>query len=367
LFSGRSGTLFGFPMRPLILTPALAAALLLAGCGVPGAPLPPSLDLPQPAGDLQATRKGDKVTLAWTVPSQTSDRALVKRLGATRVCRSPQNAMNECAQPVAELAAAQLQPGKPATFADTLSPDMQRQDPTGFVTYAVETQNTRGRAAGLSNQVRVPLAPVLPPPADLRAAISADGIALTWSAQPGLRPAAGVGHAYRVYRREEGGDKDVIIGEVTFPAEPQSVVVDRNFEWEKRYAYRVTPISRVEQAGEALLIEGEDSGAAAVFAHDVFPPAVPSGVQAVYSGLAQQKFVDLTWAPNTDADLAGYNVYRREPGGMAAKLNAEPVKTPAFRDPAPQPGREYFYSVTAVDLRGNESAKSSEASEKVPQ
>jgi hypothetical protein len=48
----------------------LLASIMLAGCGVPGVPKPPSLDLPQPVGDLRAVRKGDSVYLAWTVPSQ---------------------------------------------------------------------------------------------------------------------------------------------------------------------------------------------------------------------------------------------------------------------------------------------------------
>jgi hypothetical protein len=80
-------------------------------------------------------------------------------------------------------------------------------------------------------------------------------------------------------------------------------------------------------------------------------------LQAVYTS-GPPKTIDLTWAPNTDADLAGYNVYR---GGV--KANTELVKTPTYRDPVTAPG-DYTYSVTAVDLRGNESAKSAEAREK---
>jgi len=72
------------------------------------------------------------------------------------------------------------------------------------------------------------------------------------------------------------------------------------------------------------------------------------------------------WAPVTDADLAGYNVYRHEEGGQAVKINSELVKTPAFRDSNVAAGKKYFYSVSAVDLRGNESARSEEASESVP-
>jgi len=42
------------------------------------------------------------------------------------------------------------------------------------------------------------------------------------------------------------------------------------------------------------------------------------------------------------------------------------VKSPAFRDMNVTPGHTYFYSVSAIDVRGNESAHSAEASESVP-
>jgi fibronectin type 3 domain-containing protein len=93
---------------------------------------------------------------------------------------------------------------------------------------------------------------------------------------------------------------------------------------------------------------------------------VPSGLQAVFSGVGQSPFVDLVWSPNTEADLAGYNIFRHEAGEQPARLNSEPVKAPAFRDPNVQPGKKYFYSVSAVDERNNQSPRSEEASEQVP-
>jgi fibronectin type 3 domain-containing protein len=99
---------------------------------------------------------------------------------------------------------------------------------------------------------------------------------------------------------------------------------------------------------------------------DTFPPGVPTGVQAVASGVGQKPFIDLTWAPNMESDLAGYNVLRREEGAEPVKINSELVKSPAFRDDKVAPGHRYFYSVSAVDLRGNESAHSVETSERVP-
>src|SRR5438477_5214843 len=60
----------------------------LTGCGVPGAPLPPSLDIPKLVGDLKAVRKGETVTLTWTTPTETTDGALIRRAGKMRVQRA---------------------------------------------------------------------------------------------------------------------------------------------------------------------------------------------------------------------------------------------------------------------------------------
>ena len=79
-----------------------------------------------------------------------------------------------------------------------------------------------------------------------------------------------------------------------------------------------------------------------VFAHDVFPPAVPAGLQAVFSGAGQAPFIDLIWAPVTDVDLDGYNVYRHEEGATPVKVNAERLKTPAYRDESVEFGEGIF-------------------------
>jgi fibronectin type 3 domain-containing protein len=69
--------------------------------------------------------------------------------------------------------------------------------------------------------------------------------------------------------------------------------------------------------------------------------------------------LELSWAINSETDIAGYNVYRTEqvdfPG---TRVNAELLLTPAFRDMNAVPGRRYSYSVTAVDRSGNESPAS---------
>jgi fibronectin type 3 domain-containing protein len=334
--------------------------------------------------DLQATRKADRVSLSWSVPTQTTDGQTVRHMAPIQVCRALDSVMKECGTPVGAVAApsvlqsssTQRKRGRqksanpsakiPASYVDTIPPELQKENPTGQITYAVAALNEDGRSAGLSNQVQVPAAPTLPPPEGLQAQVNADGIVLSWAESSEGQELPHLRHSYRVYRREQGSANSIAIGEIPLDASTRVQLVDHSFEWEKTYDYRVTVVTLISPPGKpGAEVEGNDSTEMKVFAHDLFPPAVPSGLEAVASGVGQPPFVDLIWAPNTDADLAGYNIYRHEEGAPPVKINSDLVKTPAFRDTTVLGGKKYFYSVTAVDLRGNESAHSEEASETV--
>jgi hypothetical protein len=354
---------------------ALGMVVWLAGCASIGPPEPPSLELPKPPTDLHAARKGDRVTLTWTIPARTTDRRSVRYLGKTRICRSVNPAPVNCNAPVGEVAApadfagAKNAGGKKltATFTDTL-PLLRLSTLSDTATYAVEVLNRDGRGAGLSNPVHVPLAQALPAPTEFDAQITAEGVALTWTGVRLSLPIPNpIRQSYRVYRRAEGSSQKILVGEREAGSEIKQSLTDQGFEWEKTYYYHADTLTVISQAGKPdVSIEGNDTPEVKIFADDVFPPAVPTGLQAVFSGPGQQAFIDLIWAPVTDVDLEGYNIYRHGEGGAPTKVNSELVRTPAFRDSQVMAGKTYFYSVSAVDQRGNESERSGEASETVP-
>jgi len=348
--------------------------LLLAACATIAPPKPPSLELPKPPADLRAVRRGDTVILTWTVPARTTDRQTIRSSGPTRICRGLEPKLAECGKPVGLAASSSSNGTKsstPATssYTDTLTASLESDDPSAFITYALELLNADGRSAGLSNQVQVPLLRLFPPvPRDFAAHVSGQGVGLAWTGTPlSLTGREPVVYRYRVYRRIERDRQPVLIGEVPVGMESHPSLTDQSFEWEITYYYHLTILTVVHQKGkEDVQIESDDSPEIKVFADDVFPPAVPSGLQAVFSGPGQQRFVDLIWAPVTDLDLEGYNIYRHEDGGAPVKVNAEVVKAPTYRDGSVEVGRKYFYSVSALDVRGNESVPSEEASESVP-
>src|SRR5208282_427124 len=164
---------------------ALALMLAgLAGCGSPGIPRPPSLDLPQPASDLRVVRKGDRAYLVWTVPTETTDGTALRHLGATSICRSLDVPMTECTTSIGEVAAAPppaKSPGaQPATkaqasYVDPLPASILSGNPEARLFYSVSIMNQRGRSADLSNIVSVPAFTSTPPPADFQARLAADG------------------------------------------------------------------------------------------------------------------------------------------------------------------------------------------------
>jgi len=349
----------------------LVAPLLFTACATIGPPQPPSLDLPKPPSDLRAARKGDRVILTWTVPTTTTDRQTIRVVGPTRICREITAKITECTQSVGETPAVVGTTNRSGqktadTYTDVLSPQRETDDPSAIASYAVEVLNREGRAAGLSNQVRVPLLHTLPPPQILQARVTSQGVVLNWaSVSPPEGGSQSVHYVVRIYRRGEVSQQQRMVGEV--PAGGEQSLTDSDIEWEKTYEYRAETVTVVEAANKPRVqVEGEDTPLIKVFADDVFPPAVPFGLQAVFSGPGQKPFIDLVWAPVTDADLAGYNVYRNEEGTAAIKLNTEVLKTPAYRDSDVAPGKRYTYAVSSVDVRGNESVRSETASETVP-
>jgi hypothetical protein len=312
----------------------------------------------------------------------TTDRQSVRGSVPVLICRTFDSAMSDCGTPVghftggamlAESPSAQKKQAKSLekknrdtritdSYTDVFANQTIAAHRSGVMTYAVEALNADGRGAGLSNRVRVPLAATLPAPQDFAARVTDQGVVLSWTAlPPGL---AGVHYVYRVYRHAEGNPQQLEIGELPAASDQQMTLTDSNIEWEQTYFYHAEAVTILDEPKTP--IDGDDTAEVKVFTHDVFPPAVPSGLQAVFSGPGQAQFIDLIWAPVTDADLAGYNIYRHEAGGAPVRINAELVKVPAYRDTAVCAGKTYSYSVSSVDARGNESARSEETSESVP-
>jgi hypothetical protein len=347
---------------------------------MPGAPLPPSLNLAVPVKDLAATRAGNRVSLSWTMPQKNTDKLLLKGNQRVVVCRKDGGA-GACVQ-AAQL---QLTPEAAGAFTETLPAALTVGTPRAWA-YFVEVKNGNGRSAGLSNAAVVLAGAAPEPVTGLTAEVRKAGVVLHWS------PAAdGLGAtAVRLHRTlltpvvvKKDVEKKGPLAPEPEPVEVTLLVevrgetgrgpdgaLDKDIHFGETYEYRAQRVARVTVDGQTQELDGPVSAAVQVEALDVFPPDVPTGLAAV--AVAGENggtpAIDLSWQPDTEADLAGYIVYRCEgDGGWQRVSPAEPVVGPAFHDAHVQAGHNYRYSVAAIDANGHESGRSAEAEETVPE
>jgi hypothetical protein len=75
----------------------------------------------------------------------------------------------------------------------------------------------------------------------------------------------------------------------------------------------------------------------------------------------------LNWVASTSSNLAGYNIYRgTTSGGPYSRVNTALVLGTTYIDNSVHAGQSYYYVATAVDIMGNESEYSNQATGVIP-
>ena len=252
--------------RSAALVTALAvlttASTTLAGCGMPSAPLPPSLHLPARVGDLSAVRSGNQVTLTWSMPKRDTDKVPLKDNVTVRVCR------NESVAAGCSVAATiKLAPDADGAFTDTLPPTLAEGAPRVF-TYFVELDNRKDRSAGLSNGAQI-LAGEAPAAVDaLTAEMRRDGVLLRWTpAPPDAIPVAVRLVRTRVSPPAPAPSKSAEGPLAPRPEPPERTLLvestphldhalDNSIQFGETYEYRAQRVARVIVNGETLELAG---------------------------------------------------------------------------------------------------------------
>jgi len=355
----------------------LAALLALAGCGVPGDPQPRRPLVPREVTDLAARQAGPRAVLTFTLPEASADgRPLpappdVEIFRAFLPARATPQAKDLPSKPLLTIPSTLVdtyrREDNQILFADLLTGELLERYAGQQAVYMVRTRATSKRASADSNLAAVRIFPAPEPSTQLAASVTELAIELTWI--PPVRTVGGTRldsvAGYRVYRAEivpgETGEPEFrLLGPAT-----AARYRDTQFEFGRSYRYAVTSVAQ----HDAESVESELSAPVVVTPRDVFPPAPPGNVviAVVPAQASQPAYVELSWGLGTEPDLAGYHVYRSDREELRGeRLNPDLLLMPAFRDISVQPGRRYFYTVTAVDRAGNESLASSVVSEAVP-
>jgi len=359
-----------FPAIVLIVAVILPAA----GCGKKGPPLPPIRVVPAATGALSVRQIGRDVVVAADLPGVRSDGTPIAAGSGVRLLRlEPAEGLRPGA--VSDRYLVQ-QFERQARVVEFLAGDGLRshveggrllyvdRDPAGSSSagpkrflYGLQVIDPKGVPSPPRPPSEIEWVPPPPAPRDVKAEVAEGEVRLTWT--PGdAGPAPGTARRFAVYRREAASPREpeapVHPGGLQDPA-----YVDRTFRYDVDYLYTVRAVA--SEAPEAA--ESASAEPIAVRPHDSFAPAAPSGVVVAAEG----ETIKVYWFPNTEPDLAGYRVYRREEGrDVADRVGEVPASETSWVDTEAAPGVRYHYSVSAHDdvTPANESPRSEERSER---
>ncbi len=336
-----------------------SAAGWLFGCGVQGTPHPPRLERPAKITNLSAMQVGQSLEVHFTLPQLTTDGERLTKPLEVEILRAlvPQgNGLSKLPEPEVwmHLIHDEWSPyaqGNDVSYSAHLT-EREFHDWRGQTLVVGVRTLTRGFRHRVidsdpSNLVDVPIFDVSGPVESIKCVTTEKAVEIQFS-PPATTLSGELIHdltGYRIYRSSTGrAGSFELLGETA-----SSPYRDTQFEFGQAYYYQIRAV--FGKLGHLAMSDA--SAAVKVMPRDVFPPVPPQGLSSIYSGGA----VGLVWTANTEADLAGYNVYRLE-DQTARRVNKELVRTPIFRDTSAEPGKTLTYYVTAVDLSGNESKPS---------
>lgn len=351
----------------------------LNGCGAPGDPQPPSPPVPVAVTDLAAHQQGNGVQLTFTLPARTvnGDRlqappAIEIFRGRVKLNGAPDNKTFKLVYAIPGALADVYTSQAKIQFTDPLPAEEVRGNPGAVYAYRVRTRAAKQKDSADSNLVTAKVYPVTEKIPVLETRVTQNAIELSWPAPPSIAATnpnellAG----YRVYRGEL--DQSALLpspsdlsqakwksSPVLLASTQTNSYSDHLFDFGKSYLYFVRSVVIVD----GVPIESDDSAPSIITPRDTFPPAAPQNlVIAEIPGENGATVADLSWSINTESDLAGYRVYRSEKSGNRGQLlTSDLLQSPSYRDTSVQPGKQYFYVVTAVDRAGNESGPSAAA------
>jgi len=350
---------FCFPslIVPSVLLAQVVGTAFLLSCGVQGPPQPPRVEVPERISDLSVYQVGRRLEITFTLPQLASDGERLTKPPEVELLRAWLAPGANVPKAPAMAVWIGLEPNQWARYANerrvsypaALSEVEFKSWQGKEVIIAVRTltRGVRHRpvASEVSNLARLRVLDVSRPVDHMESKTTENAIVLGW--RPPTETLEGLEvkflAGYRLYRSTTGQPGSFqFVGESNEPS-----YLDRDFEFGRAYSYEVGAVFK--EGGTSA--ESEPSLPYEVIPRDIFPPARPTGLTGLYTNGA----VELVWDANTEKDLAGYYVYRRENGGQPKRLNKALLPTPILRDLSVQPGHTYLYQVTAVDLSNNES------------
>ncbi|MDQ3799311.1 MAG: fibronectin type III domain-containing protein [Acidobacteriota bacterium] len=346
-----------------------------AGCGKRKNPLPP-IEKVQQRVEISGFQQGNKVNLSWTLPvaaaQNASDTSVssIKQVDVYRLAEpldAPASLTEEdFASRSTLIGSVTISDEDRARRQITYTDSLEFAGQAVKLRYAIRFVNAAGQKAGFSNFLLIePTARVAAAPSLASPGVTQDAILLRW--QPptanvdGSKPVNVLG--YNVYRAEMETTQAQPGKMLNTVPVTRSEFSDRAFEFERSYRYFVRAVSL---GANGQPIESASSNAVEIVPKDTFPPSAPSALTIA----ATPDTISIFFAANLENDVAGYRVFRSTnpdlPKPEWQNLTPNLLTTNTFQDTKIEPGKTYYYYLTAVDKFGNTSESSEVVGETVP-
>jgi len=350
--------------------------VLVSGCGKRRPPLPPVERVQQRTEFLSGAQQGNEVILSWPAPQRNAPDSSVqsiRRIDVYRLAEKPgaplaltEEEFSARATLVGSVTSEQIQ-----TAGDTLSyrDVLELAGQPTRLRYALRYVNASGQRAAFSNFLSIEPAARIAQAPTLKAEpkIAEDAITISW--QP---PKANIDNStpvnllgYNVYRADESqtelGNQAINSALIS-----GTEYADKNFQFGKDYRYIVRAVSLGTGGAQ---VESLNSNSISVSPRDIFPPAAPERPSIAAPEPSSARLA-IFFAANKETDIAGYNIYRSTDPDLPkqdwTKLNQTLLTRTTYQDDKVEPGKTYYYYVTAIDKTGNVSPPSEVGSEKAP-
>lgn len=307
--------------------------------------------VPEPVSDLKAWPKEAGIFLEWSLPGRNTDGSRLEDLLGFKVMRTDHPLAStpcaECSSAFKEVAEVDMDFPRGALVAGgkVLWRDVNPKSQVEY-TYFVVAYNLQKFPGPGSNRVKVFWDDPPSAPASLRIQSEDKALGISWEYVPRLIDGRTMAdpRGFNIYRRSEGERFGF------FPLNPEPVSDSRYWdgllENGKRYYYEVRAVRNFRGS----LIEGASSTVAEGVPEKSLPPSAPTRLVAVAQKEGNRRVIALRWDRNPEADIAGYDLYRREKGqDHFLKINSELIPGNFFLDESADSSKTYLYRLKAVD------------------